>query len=69
MSVCYDRRYHDGYANLAASILVQGVRENDTTFLRSKWADILREICKMDDDLYGNRGIRQTRGVIEHIGD
>ena len=60
--------YHGGYANLAAAILKQGERENDTTFLNSEWADILREICKMDDNHYGDREIRQTRGVIEHVG-
>lgn len=60
--------YHDGYANLAAAILERGKRENDTAFLKSDWADILREICKMDDDFYGDREIRQTRGVIEYVG-
>ena len=60
--------YHDGYANLAAAILKQGVRENDVSFLKSDWAEILREICKMDDNFYSDREIRQTRGVIEHVG-
>lgn len=60
--------YHDAYANLAAAILKQGVRENDVSFLNSEWADTLREMCKMDDNFYGDRGIRETHGVIEYAG-
>lgn len=48
-------RYHDPYANLAAAILDSGVRCNDTIFLESAWASVLREICSLDDELYGDR--------------
>ena len=50
-------QYHDPYANLAAAILDSGVRCNDTTFLESDWADILREICRLDNIMYGNKNI------------
>lgn len=51
------KQYHDPYANLAAAILDSGVRCNDTTFLESDWADILREMCRLDDKMYGNKNI------------
>ncbi len=54
-------QYHDPYANLAAAILDSGVRCNDTTFLESDWADILRDICSLDDEMYGNRSIESDR--------
>ena len=50
-------RYHDPYANLAAAILDSGVRYNDTAFLESDWADILREMCRLDNIMYGNKNI------------
>ena len=50
-------QYHDPYANLAAAILDSGARCNDTTFLESDWADILREICRLDDAMYANKNI------------
>ena len=55
--------YHDGYANLAAAIIAGGVRCHDTRFLKSGWCDTLREICKLDDQMYGGRNIG-TRGRI-----
>lgn len=62
------KQYHSGYADLADAILKSGIASNDETFLKSEWADTLRTICKMDDDMYGDRDIRVTRGRIEQIG-
>ena len=50
-------QYHDPYANLAAAILDSGVRCNDTTFLESDWADILREMCRLDNIMYDNKNV------------
>lgn len=50
-------QYHDPYANLAAAILDSGVRCNDTAFLESDWADILREMCRLDNIMYGNKNV------------
>ena len=50
-------QYHDPYANLAAAILDSGKRCNDTAFLESDWADILREMCRLDDIMYSNKKI------------
>ena len=48
-------QYHDPYANLAAAILDSGIKCNDTRFLESDWADILRDLCSLDDEMYGDR--------------
>lgn len=50
-------QYHDPYANLAAAILDSGKRCNDTAFLESDWADILREMCRLDDIMYNNKNV------------
>lgn len=50
-------QYHDPYANLAAAILDSGARCNDTAFLESDWADILREMCRLDNAMYVNKNI------------
>ena len=50
-------QYHSPYANLAAAILDSGARCNDTAFLESDWADILREMCRLDNIMYGNKNI------------
>lgn len=64
MSACGKRtKYHEPFANLAAAILESGIAANDKRFLESDWADTLREICRIDDDLYGGRGLG-TRGII-----
>jgi hypothetical protein len=60
--------YHSGYAELAQAILKSGVQNNDEAFLKSEWADTLRTICRMDDQMYGDRELRVTRGYIEYIG-
>lgn len=52
----YKRSYHNAYTNLAAAILSQAQRENDTLFLESGWANNLRYMCKLDDEMYGGRG-------------
>ena len=49
--------YHDPYAKLAAAILDSGKRCNDTVFLESDWADILREMCRLDNSIYDNKNI------------
>lgn len=54
-------QYHNPYANLAAAILDSGKRCNDTAFLESDWADTLRDICSLDDEMYGNRSIELDR--------
>lgn len=63
--------YHDPFANLAAAILESGKRCHDMSFLTSDWAETLREICRLDDKMYGNRNIG-TRGRTHisnaHIG-
>lgn len=65
-------QYHDPYANLAAAILDSGARCNDTTFLESDWADTLRTICSLDDEIYGNRTVQSDRAKIyrssSHLG-
>ena len=60
--------YHSPYAKLAAAILASGKKCDDTLFLMSDWADILREICRLDDLMYGDRNVRVTRGQIEVVG-
>ena len=49
------KQYHDPYANLAAAILDSGERCNDTAFLESDWADILREMCRLDNIMHDNK--------------
>ena len=65
-------QYHNPYANLAAAILDSGARCNDTEFLESDWADVLRAICYLDDKMYANRGIKSGRIKVHksssHIG-
>lgn len=56
--------YHGAYANLAAAIIASGVKCHDTTFLKSDWCDTLREICRLDDQMYGGRGISRSGSVI-----
>lgn len=57
-------RYHDPYANLAAAILEAGARCNDTRFLESDWAETLREICSLDDKMYGSRDVKAARAKV-----
>lgn len=54
------RAYHDPYANLAAAILDSGKRCNDTRFLESDWAETLRDMCSLDDEMYGGRIMTAT---------
>ena len=54
------KAYHDPYANLAAAILESGARHNDTRFLESNWAELLRDMCSLDDDMYGGRIMTAT---------
>lgn len=52
--------YHNPYTKLAAAILESGVKCNDTRFLESDWADLLREICSLDDKMYGGKNTNQV---------
>lgn len=65
-------KYHNPYANLAAAILDSGARCNDTAFLESDWADTLRAMCHLDDEMYANRSIQsgsiKVRKSLSHIG-
>ena len=51
-------QYHNPYANLAAAILDSGARCNDTAFLESDWADVLRAICYLDDKMHDNVSVQ-----------
>lgn len=66
------KQYHNPYANLAAAILDSGKRCNDTVFLESDWADTLRYICSLDNEMYGNRTVQSDRtkvyGSSLHLG-
>ena len=53
-------QYHNPYANLAAAILDSGARCNDTAFLESDWADVLRAICYLDDKMYDNISVQSS---------
>ena len=57
-------QYHNPYANLAAAILDSGARCNDTAFLESDWADVLRAICYLDDKMYGNISVQSGRAKV-----
>lgn len=66
-------RYHEPYANLAAAIIMSGVKCHDVKFLESDWCDTLQEMCRLDDQMYGNRGpsltVRgKTKVTSPHIG-
>lgn len=57
--------YHDAYANLAAAIIASGVKSHDTRFLESDWCETLREICRLDDQMYGGRNVSiQGRSMV-----
>ena len=66
-------RYHEPYANLAAAIIMSGVKCHDVKFLESDWCDTLQEMCRLDDQMYGNRGpsltVRgKTKVTSPHVG-
>lgn len=66
-------RYHEPYANLAAAIIMSGVKCHDVKFLESDWCDTLQEMCRLDDQMYGNRGLSltargKTKVTSPHIG-
>lgn len=56
--------YHDAYANLAAAIIRSGVLQNDKAFLNSAWCGTLKELCELDDEMYGGRDTNM-RGQIK----
>lgn len=58
-------RYHNPYTNLAAAVIASGVKCHDVRFLESDWCDLLKEMCRLDDAMYGNRalGIRGKQRV------
>lgn len=49
--------YYSPWANLAAAIIESGKKCNDQRFLQSDWCDTLRSICRLDDEMHGNRNI------------
>ena len=57
-------RYHNPCANLAAAILESGARCDDTDFLESEWADNLREMCILDDEMYGHRNVKTDKAML-----
>lgn len=57
-------RYHNPYANLAAAILESGARCDDTDFLESDWAENLREMCILDDEMYGHRSVKADKATL-----
>ena len=66
-------RYHEPYANLAAAIIMSGVKCHDVKFLESDWYDTLQEMCRLDDQMYGNRGLSltvsgKTKITSPHVG-
>lgn len=66
-------RYHEPYANLAAAIITSGVKCHDVKFLESDWCDTLQEMCRLDDQMYGNRGLSltvrgKTKVTSPHVG-
>ena len=60
------RRYHDGWANLAAAIIASGRRANDTRFLDSDWCEFLRDLCACDDEIYCKSLNIDPRSYYEH---
>lgn len=63
MSVPHNRTtYHDPYANLASAIIESGERCHDSGFLESAWCEALREMCLLDDQMYGGRGLHVDTG-------
>jgi hypothetical protein len=60
--------FHDPWANLAAAIIATGEREHDTYFLDSEWAQDLRDMCSLDDSMYGGRGVDPRGGTMEGLG-
>ena len=66
-------RYHEPYANLAAAIIMSGVKCHDVKFLESDWCDALQEMCRLDDQMYGDRGLSltargKTKVTSPHVG-
>ena len=60
---CKTGPYHNPFTNLAAAIIKSGVEAHDTYFLESEWCDDLKEMCRLDDDMYGHRGMGPVRGM------
>jgi hypothetical protein len=50
-------RYHEPYTNLAYAIVASGIKCHDVRFLESDWCELLREMCRLDDQMYGDRNI------------
>ena len=66
-------RYHEPYANLAAAIIMSGVKCHDVKFLESDWCGTLQEMCRLDDQMYGDRGLSlavrgKTKVTSPHVG-
>ena len=63
-------QYKNPWARLADAILESGKAAHDVAFLESDWAETLRAICRMDDEMHppraqfnGNKMIRAQGGM------
>lgn len=54
--------YHSPMANLAYAIIRSGEKCHDVRFLESDWCELLREICRLDDKMYGDRKLGNRGG-------
>ena len=48
----YYSHYHNPYTNLAAAIL--NANKMDKRFVDSDWAELLRDMCRLDNEMYDN---------------
>lgn len=61
-----------GWSLLAAAVLASGSKEHDTEFLGSNWADVLRELCALKDQMDNKRHaplVRASRGYMSVIDE
>ena len=45
------KAYKSPYANLADAIIKSGKMDNDKKFLESDWCELLKELCRLDDEM------------------
>ena len=61
-----------GWSLLAAAVLASGSKEHDTEFLGSSWADVLRELCALKDQMDSKRYVslvRASRGYTSVVDE
>ena len=51
------KAYHNSYTNLAAAVICRAIQDNDKIFLESDWCALLRDMCRLDDEIYGAKNI------------